>query len=83
MTSRDDAKATLAQWRATRADRKRRERDRAALVIGGLTLDSDHVRALKLIQRALRAPSRAAAIRAAILLAAEVVERSKHHGPVK
>ena len=83
MSRADDAKKTLEKWRATRADRKRRERDRAALVIGGLTLDSDHVRALKLIQRALRAPSRAAAIRAAILLAAEVAERSKHHEPAK
>ena len=83
MTRADDAKKTLERWRATRAERKQRERARAALVIGGLTLDSDHVRALKVIQRALRAPSRAAAIRAAILLAAEAVERSKRHEPAK
>ena len=83
MSRADDAKKTLERWRATRAERKQRERAKAALVIGGLTLDAEHVRALKLIQRALRAPSRAAAIRAAILLAAEVAERSKHHEQAK
>ena len=81
MSRADDAKKTLEKWRATRAERKQRERQRAALVIGGLTLDAEHVRALKTIQKVLRAPSRAAAIRAAILLAAEVAERSKHHEP--
>ena len=79
MSRADDAKKTLEKWRATRAERKQRERQRAALVVGGLTLDAEHVHALKVIQRALRAPSRAAAIRAAILLAAEVAERSKRH----
>ncbi len=78
MNRAGDPAKTLERWRATRAERKQRERAKAALVIGGLTLDAEHVRALKLIQRALRAPSRAAAIRAAILLAAEVAERSKH-----
>ena len=79
----DTAEKTLERWRATRAERKQRERAKAALVIGGLTLDADHVRALKVIQKALRAPSRAAAIRAAILLAAEAIARSKHHEPPK
>ena len=83
MSRADDAKKTLERWRATRAERKQRERARAALVIGGLTLDSEHVRALKTIQKALHAPSRAAAIRAAILLAAEAIDRSRRHEPAK
>ena len=76
-----DAAKTLERWRATRAERKQRERARAALVIGGLTLDADHLRALKLVQKALHAPSRAAAIRAAIMLAAEAIDRSRRHEP--
>ena len=72
--SRDDAASTLARMRAKQVARARRSRERAALVIGGLTLDADHLRALKLVQKALHAPSRAAAIRAAIMLAAEAVE---------
>ena len=77
MTRADDAKKTLERWRATRAERKQRERARAALVIGGLTLDAEHLHALKAVQKALRAPSRAAAIRAAIMLAAEVAAAKK------
>ena len=75
--SRDDAAATLARMRAKQVARARRSRERAAMVIGGLTLDSEHVRALKLVQRALHAPTRAAAIRQAILIAAEVAATKK------
>ena len=70
----EDAAAVLARMRAAHLESVRRGRARAAVVIGGLTLDEAHVRALKIVQRALKAPSRAAAIRAAIALAAEVVE---------
>ena len=73
----DTAEKTLERWRATRAERKQRERAKAALVIGGLTLDAQHVHALKLVQKALRVPTRAAAIRAAIMLAAEVAAVKK------
>ena len=76
MNRQDDA-ATLARMRAKQVARAKRSRERAALVIGGLTLDSEHVRALKLVQRALHAPTRAAAIRAAILIAAEVASAKK------
>ena len=79
----EDAAAVLARLRAAHLERVRASRARAAVVISGLTLDADHVRALKAVQKALHAPTRAAAIRAAILLAAEVAERSKHHEPVK
>ena len=74
--SRDEAAtATLARMRAKQVARAKRSRERAALVIGGLTLDSEHVRALKVVQKALHAPSRAAAIRQAILIAAEVAAK--------
>lgn len=76
---KEDAAATLARMRQAHLASVRRQRARAALVIGGLTLDAEHVRALKVLQRALRAPSRAAAIRAAILLAAAAIDRSKQH----
>ncbi len=79
MNRRDEAAATLAQMRATQLARWHRWRDRAAVVVGGLALDADHVRALKLIQRATKAPTRAAAIRAAIVLAAESIDRSRRH----
>ena len=70
----EDAAAVLARMRAAHLESVRRGREKAALVIGGLTLDAQHVHALKLVQKALRVPTRAAAIRMAIMLAAEVVE---------
>ena len=70
----EDAAAVLARMRAAHLESVRRGRARAAVVIGGLTLDAEHLHALKAVQKALRVPSRAAAIRAAIMLAAEVVE---------
>ena len=73
----EDAAAVLARMRAAHLESVRRGRERAALVIGGLTLDETHVRALKIVQRALHAPTRAAAIRAAIMLAAEVAAAKK------
>ena len=73
----EDAAAVLARMRAAHLESVRRGRERAALVIGGLTLDEAHVRALKIVQRALHAPTRAAAIRAAIMLAAEVAAAKK------
>ena len=69
-----DAAAVLARMRAAHLESVRRGRERAALVIGGLTLDSEHVSALKVVQKALRVPSRAAAIRAAIRFTAEAAE---------
>ena len=49
--------------------------DRAALVISGVTLDDEHVKALRAVQRSLppRARSQAAAIRAALMLVAELL----------
>ncbi len=79
----EDAAGVLARLRAAHLERVRASRARAAVVVSGLTLDAEHVRALTQVQRALRLRTRAAAIRAAILLAAEVAERSKHHGPAK
>ena len=79
----EDAAAVLARLRAAHLERVRASRARAAVVVSGLTLDADHLRALTQVQRALRLRTRAAAIRAAILLAAEVVERSKRHEPAK
>ena len=73
----EDAAAVLARMRAAHLESVRRGRERAALVIGGLTLDADHVRALRVVQKALHAPSRAAAIRQAILIAAEVAAKNK------
>ena len=70
----ENAAEVLARMRAAHLESVRRGREKAALVIGGLTLDAEHVHALKIVQRALKAPTRAAAIRAAIALAAEVVE---------
>ena len=74
---KEDAAEVLARMRAAHLESVRRGREKAALVIGGLTLDEDHLRALKVVQRALHAPSRAAAIRQAILLAAEVASAKK------
>ena len=71
---KEDAAAVLARMRAAHLESVRRGREKAALVIGGLTLDAQHVHALKLVQKALHVPTRAAAIRMAIMLAAEVVE---------
>ena len=79
----EDAAEVLARLRAAHLERVRASRARAAVVVSGLTLDADHVRALAQVQRALRLRTRAAAIRAAIMLAAEAIERSKHHGPAK
>ena len=73
----EDAAAVLARMRAAHLESVRRGRARAAVVIGGLTLDEAHVRALKVVQRALKAPTRAAAIRQAILIAAEVAAAKK------
>ena len=70
----EDAAAVLARMRAAHLESVRRGREKAALAIGGLTLDAEHVRALKIVQRALHAPTRAAAIRAAIMVAAEAAE---------
>lgn len=76
----EDAAAVLARLRAAHLERVRASRARAAVVISGLTLDADHVRALKAVQKALHAPTRAAAIRAAIMLAAGADAGSKRHG---
>ena len=73
----EDAAAVLARMRAAHLESVRRGRERAALVIGGLTLDAEHVHALKVVQKALRVPSRAAAIRQAILIAAEAAATKK------
>ena len=73
----EDAAAVLARMRAAHLASVRRGRARAAVVIGGLTLDSEHVSALKVVQRALKAPTRAAAIRAAIMVAAEAAAKNK------
>ena len=73
----EDAAAVLARMRAAHLESVRRGRARAAVVIGGLTLDAEHVSALKIVQRALKAPTRAAAIRQAILIAAEVAAAKK------
>jgi mannitol/fructose-specific phosphotransferase system IIA component len=80
MKRRDDnAAATLARLHAQQLARARRWRAKAALIIGSVALDAEHVRALKTIQKALRTPSRVAAIRAAIMRTAEAIDRSKHH----
>ena len=71
---KEDAAEVLARMRAAHLESVRRGREKAALVIGGLTLDAEHVHALKIVQRALKAPTRAAAIRAAIMVAAEAAE---------
>ena len=73
----EDAAAVLARMRAAHLESVRRGREKAALVIGGLTLDAQHVNALKVVQKALRVPTRAAAIRAAIMLAAEAAATKK------
>ena len=73
----EDAAEVLARMRAAHLESVRRGREKAALVIGGLTLDEAHVRALKIVQRALHAPTRAAAIRQAILIAAEAAAKNK------
>ena len=70
----ENAAEVLARMRAAHLESVRRGREKAALVIGGLTLDAEHVHALKIVQRALKAPTRAAAIRAAIMVAAEAAE---------
>ncbi len=76
-TQKENAAAVLARMRAAHLESVRRGREKAAVVIGGLTLDEAHVRALKVVQRALHAPSRAAAIRAAIMVAAEAAAAKK------
>ncbi len=76
----EDAAAVLARLRAAHLERVRKSRARAAAVISGLTLDAEHVRALAQVQRALRLRTRAAAIRAAIMLAAGADAGSKRHG---
>ena len=76
----EDPAAVLARLRAAHLERVRASRARAAVVISGLTLDADHVRALSQVQRALRLRTRAAAIRAAIMLAAGAGAGSKRHG---
>ena len=73
----ENAVEVLARMRAAHLESVRRGRARAAVVIGGLTLDAEHVSALKIVQRALKAPTRAAAIRQAILIAAEVAAAKK------
>ena len=69
----EDAAAVLARLRAAHLERVRASRARAAVVVSGLTLDADHLHALTQVQKALRLRTRAAAIRAAIKVAAEVV----------
>ena len=71
----ESAEATLARLRDAHLQSVRRVRAKAALVIGGLTLDADHVRALKAVQKALHAPSQAAAVRAAIRFTAEATAK--------
>ena len=73
----ENAAEVLARLRAAHLERVRRSRAKAAVVISGLTLDEDHLRALKIVQRALHAPTRAAAIRQAILIAAEAAAKNK------
>ncbi len=73
-TEKENAAEVLARMRAAHLESVRRGREKAAVVIGGLTLDAQHVHALKVVQRVLHAPSRAAAIRAAIMLAAGAAE---------
>ena len=73
----ENAAEVLARMRAAHLASVRRGREKAALVIGGLTLDAEHVHALKVVQKALRVPSRAAAIRQAILIAAEAAATKK------
>lgn len=75
---KEDAEATLARLRAAQLARLRKSRARAAAVISGLTLDAEHVHALRIVQRATRERTRAAAIRAAIRMAAASIERGKH-----
>ena len=70
----ENAAEVLARMRAAHLESVRRGRARAAVVIGGLTLDAGHGHALKVVQKVLHVPTRAAAIRAAIMLAAKVVE---------
>ena len=69
----EDPAAILARLRAAHLERVRASRARAAVVVSGLTLDADHLHALTQVQKALRLRTRAAAIRAAIKVAAEVV----------
>ncbi|THD09316.1 hypothetical protein B1806_11330 [Metallibacterium scheffleri] len=72
--------AALAARRAADAARGRRYRAAAAANLAGVALDREHVAALKSVQRALRAPSRAAAIRASIMLAAELIAMQSKRG---
>ena len=73
----EDAVAVLARLRAAHLERVRASRARAAAVIGGLTLDADHLHALKFVQRVTRSKTRAAAIRAAIKFTAEAMAAKK------
>lgn len=74
------AEEILTKWRAKAAARRRAQRARAGVVVGGLTLDAETVAALKRVQHALHASSRSAAIRAAIHLAAQAVELQAQRG---
>lgn len=83
-TKRDAAAAELARRRAESNRRTREIRARAAMLIGGLTLSREDAHALRIVQRGLHAPNRAAAIRAAIHLAAEVLrmkQAAEHSDP--
>ena len=73
----EDPAAVLARLRERHLESVRASRARAAVVISGLTLDADHLHSLKIVQKALRAPTRAAAVRAAIKFTAEAVMTKK------
>lgn len=73
-TTNKDAEAALARLREAANRRSARKRARAAVTVSGLTLSRDDLHAVKLVQRGLHAASRAAAIRAAIHLAADVLK---------
>lgn len=73
----EDPAAVLARLRAKHLERVRASRQRAAVVVSGLTLDADHLHALTQVQRAMRLRTRAAAIRAAIKFTAEAVAAKK------
>lgn len=71
----ETAEQILERQREARRLSVQRARRRAALVISGVTLDDEHVKALRAVQRSLppRARSQAAAIRAALMLVAELL----------
>lgn len=72
----EDAAAELARRRAAHLERVRKNRAKAALIVSGLTLDAEHVRALDDVKTAMRSPTRAAAIRSAIMFTAKAVARA-------